>query len=78
MVVPCINKRNTDERTGEVILVWGEGRLRLKFCFDLLKFEMPVRHPRSVSIGNLKLGLEFRREVGTREINMEFISMEYI
>ena len=77
MVFPCINKRNTNERRGEVILVWGEGKLRLKFCFDL-KFEMPVRHPRSVSIGSLKLGLEFRREVGTREINMEFISVEYI
>lgn len=59
MVFPCINKRNTNERTEEVILIWWEGKLRLKFSFDL-KFEIPYRHPGSLSIGSLKLGLEFR------------------
>lgn len=42
-MVSFINKKNTDERTGEVILVVWEGKLRIKFCFDLLKFEMPVK-----------------------------------
>lgn len=41
-MVPFINNRNTGERAREVILVWGEGKLRLKFCFDLPKFEMSV------------------------------------
>lgn len=42
-MVPCINKKNTDERTGEAILVFWEGKLRINFWFDLIKFEMPVR-----------------------------------
>lgn len=25
-----------------------EGKLRIKSCFGLLKFELPVRHPRSI------------------------------
>lgn len=45
IVIPFV-KRNTEERTGEVI--WF-GKLRVKLCFDLLKFETPVGHPRSVS-----------------------------
>lgn len=48
MVIPFLREIMMKEQGRLVILDFQEGKLRIKSCFGLHKFETPVRHSRSV------------------------------